>query len=288
MPQHRKVAPLSDAAFRLHVTAMAWCVEERTDGKVGYKIPATLTRAPSGKALRKALAELTDAGLWHETQDGYQIHDFLEWNLSAADYAAKAAAGAAGGRRSGSTRRSKSEAGASPPGSKSEAGASADAQANAKQNSNSAQADPDPDPESERENPPTPLPGSPAALRGLGFGAQHRPDVLAVRNEWMRIFRIKTHKFRDPVDFEADHVAAAIDAYGLEKCLLVLKHAPSDGMVSGRDDDKRMKHESLGYIFGNNAAFVRILRDAEERERATNDGSPASKIERLKRDSGAA
>ena len=87
---------------------------------------------------------------------------------------------------------------------------------------------------------------------------------------------------KDPVDVEADHVAAAIEANGLEKCLLVARHAKHDGMVSGRDDERKLKHESLGYIFGNNAAFVRILRDAETRERSVSDGSPVDKIARMK------
>ena len=55
MPQHHKVAPLSDAAFRLHMTAMAWSVEGKTDGRITKAIPATLTRAPQGKKLTEAL-----------------------------------------------------------------------------------------------------------------------------------------------------------------------------------------------------------------------------------------
>lgn len=108
MPQHHKVAPLSDTAFRLHMTAMAWSVEGKTDGRIPKAIPATLTRAPQGKKLTEALKELTEGGLWKAVDAAYEIHDFLQWNLSAADIAArseaKSRAGASGGRRSGEAR----------------------------------------------------------------------------------------------------------------------------------------------------------------------------------------
>ena len=85
MPHHRKVAPLSDAAFRLYISAGCWSVEERTEGKIPSDMPGTFARAPRGKALPKAIAELTSRGLWEAVVDGYQIHDFLEYNLSNAD-----------------------------------------------------------------------------------------------------------------------------------------------------------------------------------------------------------
>lgn len=105
MPQHAKVAPLSDAAFRLHITAMAWSVEGKTDGRIPASVPGTLTRAPRGKALKNALSELVTARVWLPLgADGYEIHDFLQWNLSATEIdsrsAAKARAGSMGGKRS--------------------------------------------------------------------------------------------------------------------------------------------------------------------------------------------
>ncbi len=92
MPQHRKVAPLSDRAFRLHVTAKCWCVEEESDGHVPADIPQTLTAAPRGKALKDTLAELVRSQLWHEVDGGYRIHDFLEYNPSHAQQEASRAA----------------------------------------------------------------------------------------------------------------------------------------------------------------------------------------------------
>jgi hypothetical protein len=119
MPHHRKVAPLSDAAFRLHVTATCWAVEEGSDGEIPRAIPATLPAAPRGRALQQTIAELVAAGLW-ESRDGgdFAIHDFLIYNPSARAAAelraARASAGQVGGRRSAEQRASKPEAIASP------------------------------------------------------------------------------------------------------------------------------------------------------------------------------
>jgi hypothetical protein len=67
-------------------------------------------------------ARLVDAGLWHETtvddEDGYRFHDWHDYNPSAAEVdekrAKRAAAGRRGGVKSGESRRSKTEANASP------------------------------------------------------------------------------------------------------------------------------------------------------------------------------
>jgi len=82
---HKKVAPLSDRAFRLHVTAMLHCADQLTDGFVGEAIPLCLTKAPQGKALVSALHELVSAGLWEPVAGGWLIHDFADWNPSAAE-----------------------------------------------------------------------------------------------------------------------------------------------------------------------------------------------------------
>jgi hypothetical protein len=98
MPQHAKVAPLSDSAFRLHVTAMAWAAEFHTDGQIPCDMVSGLTRAPGGKKLASIIDELARAKLWHVLDGCYQIHDFLDWNMSKADYEARARAGSAGGK----------------------------------------------------------------------------------------------------------------------------------------------------------------------------------------------
>jgi len=138
MPHHRKIAPLSDSAFRLHITAGCWSVEERTEGHIPHEIPPTLQGAPRGAGLKKAIDSLVARGAWESVDGGYQIHDFLKYNMSNAQAAAKASAGRAGGKQSGKQRRSKNEA-----------SASADAEQVVKQKATTPQAESESESESE-------------------------------------------------------------------------------------------------------------------------------------------
>lgn len=78
MPDHPKVAGLSDAAFRLHVAAIAYCNKNLTDGLIdGDEVPRRVRRFKKG-----ALAELVDKGMWRSINEGaaFEIHDYLDWN----------------------------------------------------------------------------------------------------------------------------------------------------------------------------------------------------------------
>lgn len=130
MPWHRKVAPLSDAAYRLLDEAICWSSSNLTDGRIGAAELATISKR--GKA--KLAAELVSRDLWHTADmacpsehcppagpDGWVIHDFWDYNPSKAEVLAererKAAAGRLGGVRSGRTRRARKEAQAKQPAS---------------------------------------------------------------------------------------------------------------------------------------------------------------------------
>jgi hypothetical protein len=76
-PSHRKVALLSDRAFRLYVSALCWCSENLTEGKILDRELAVVARVRNTKAAAK---ELEDANLWDRVDDGWEIHDFLEYN----------------------------------------------------------------------------------------------------------------------------------------------------------------------------------------------------------------
>lgn len=76
-PSHRKVALLSDRAFRLYVSALCWSSENLTEGKILDRELAVVARVRSTKAAAK---ELEVAQLWDRVPDGWQIHDFLEYN----------------------------------------------------------------------------------------------------------------------------------------------------------------------------------------------------------------
>ncbi len=92
----------------------------------------------------------------------------------------------------------------------------------------------------------------------------HRADVRRLHEAWKLACNYPNHKFRGAYSVEARILADAIDAHGLEDCLLVAEHSPNDGWVSGKLDDKGAKHDAIGYVFGNDAAFNRILRAANE------------------------
>jgi hypothetical protein len=278
MPNHTKVSGLSDAAFRLHVTAMAWSVEELSDGRIAAHIPGTLPKAPRNKAtLRKVLEELADAGLWELQEDGsYVIHDFLKYNPSAAQSKAareaKVAAGAAGGRAKAGNGHGKTVAPASDL-PKQKTGTDV---AGASENSSShagARARSDSDSETQRELPPTPSdpeqarvpPKDPFGDTLRKFPPAERPDVLRVWQAFKAAlgYPAKT-KFRGLWDEDAVRIADAIDAYDEATCLGVVGVAPLDSMVNGTGDERGQKHDSVLYVFGNQNTFNRLLRAAEK------------------------
>jgi len=78
-PSHRKVALLSDRAFRLHVSAICWCAENLTDGRISERELALVAHIRGIKATAKQLEE---AGVWDRADDGWEIHDYLDYNPS--------------------------------------------------------------------------------------------------------------------------------------------------------------------------------------------------------------
>nr|WP_241670751.1 hypothetical protein [Streptomyces lavendulae] len=78
-PSHRKVALVSDRAFRLHVSAICWCAENLTDGRITDRELALVAKIRGIKATAKALE---DAGLWDRVDGGWEIHDYLDYNPS--------------------------------------------------------------------------------------------------------------------------------------------------------------------------------------------------------------
>lgn len=99
---HRKVDGLSDAAFRLHVSAIFWSARNLTDGCVpeeDLEIVSARVRKPARFA-----TELVKRGVWHEAgftcksdhcptpgSDGWVIHDYGQYQYSKEQVAAKRA-----------------------------------------------------------------------------------------------------------------------------------------------------------------------------------------------------
>ena len=81
-PQNPKIHALSNEAFRLHVTLIAYCAKELTDGhvnQVGYQICTSLVPIPR-RSGTKVWTELVTAGLLEKHSDGWTLHDFLDMN----------------------------------------------------------------------------------------------------------------------------------------------------------------------------------------------------------------
>lgn len=82
-PDHPKVSPLSDAAFRFHVTVLSWCNRYCSDGVVSNAILKQLTVHLKGRKGWKSLVnELLDAKLFEKRDRGILVHDFLDYNPS--------------------------------------------------------------------------------------------------------------------------------------------------------------------------------------------------------------
>lgn len=101
---HRKVLAAGNAAYGAWCRAGAWSSDQGTDGRIPVDVQRLIE--PS----KAAWIRLKSAGLLDEIQGSQdlQIHDFLDWNPSAAEANAKRdarrAAGQKGGRNSASAR----------------------------------------------------------------------------------------------------------------------------------------------------------------------------------------
>jgi hypothetical protein len=81
--RHRKVRRLGHVAFRLHICALCWCSEHLTDGHIPRDELDDVCDL-TVRELRQAVPELVRRGLWDEVDDGYRIHDYLDYNPSRA------------------------------------------------------------------------------------------------------------------------------------------------------------------------------------------------------------
>ncbi len=82
--RHKKVRDLSDAAFRLWISAIDHARTELTDGALTESDLDVIARCPPRGPKRKKLTdELVAMGLWERVGDHWQAHDFLDWQDSA-------------------------------------------------------------------------------------------------------------------------------------------------------------------------------------------------------------
>ena len=93
---HRKTMrawKLNRASVGLHIMAITYTCGHELDGMVDPEFVETKLPKPAER--KKAIEALLSAGLWEACGDGWQIHDFLDYNPSSADLKTKRAAEAA-------------------------------------------------------------------------------------------------------------------------------------------------------------------------------------------------
>jgi len=268
---HAKVAPLSDAAHRMWMRVACWCKKPENAHSAGF-VPAELlpivSRLPAAKA-RKLAAELVaskggglfENGLWEARDGGWQFHDWDNYQPPERPPSDVHAAKSAAGKKGAAARWQRhGESPAEP--------LADDGKGHGRAMAENA---PDPDPIPERD-PPTPKPRPiPKHARRFeqSFAAQPRPDVVSLHERWKRATGLDAHELRGDFGFGDDYdtLAAKIDSFGAADCGLVADECMRDRKVNGEQDERGEQHTSIRYIFGNEHAFARILRDAKARKR---------------------
>lgn len=87
--EHPKCVGLSPAAWTLWLHGLTYCSRNLTDGRIPAAMLPRLSAVPNPA---KAADALVDAGLWHKTDSGWEVHDYLEHQRSGADVEADRAA----------------------------------------------------------------------------------------------------------------------------------------------------------------------------------------------------
>lgn len=99
-PDNPKIAPLSDAAFRLHTSSICYSARVLMDGR----IPKAIAHRYVAKG-RTVAGELIRSGLFTDDGDNYIINDFLDYNPTREQVQAIKEARAKAGAKGGSTKR---------------------------------------------------------------------------------------------------------------------------------------------------------------------------------------
>lgn len=99
---HPKTLSVGNAGAGLYARSLAYCGDHETDGAVPRE---WVEQAVAREGHHDLPAELVSAGLWAETDSGYDVRDFLEINKSAEEMADLRSKRAKAGRASVRTRR---------------------------------------------------------------------------------------------------------------------------------------------------------------------------------------
>ena len=98
---HPKVVAAGPMAAWLYVCGLTYAARLMTDG---YIPNAQVRRLADIEGSDEQALRLVDVGLWEVVEDGFQIHDYEDYQLTRADIEKKRAAGQAGGKASAKAR----------------------------------------------------------------------------------------------------------------------------------------------------------------------------------------
>jgi hypothetical protein len=80
--EHPKMEAAGPLGLALHVAALCYCARHLTDGFIpAAKVPRLLDMP----TWRKVAARLVEVGAWDEVDDGYSLHDYLDFQPSRAE-----------------------------------------------------------------------------------------------------------------------------------------------------------------------------------------------------------
>lgn len=103
-PDDPKVAALTDGAYRLWTTGIAYCSRHLTDGKIAEQVIGRW----GVKHPDRAASELVAGGLWRSNANGYEVVNYLKFQRSREQIedlkVKRAEAGSRGGRASASSK----------------------------------------------------------------------------------------------------------------------------------------------------------------------------------------
>jgi hypothetical protein len=86
--EHPKIAALSDSAFSLWVTSIAYSNRNLTDGFIPSMVGLGKLRFCDGNTIQP-IRELEAAGLWESCEGGWRIHDYSDFQPSKAQVLAE-------------------------------------------------------------------------------------------------------------------------------------------------------------------------------------------------------
>lgn len=107
LADHVKILKAGPLALALQVRALCWANRQLSDGFIPTHVLMLLLHDFEQWDQATAWAEwpgkMVEAGLWEVATEGYQIHDYLDWNRSRAQILAERKAKAEAGQRGGRT-----------------------------------------------------------------------------------------------------------------------------------------------------------------------------------------